>query len=80
MNDEMEFQLTQLRLQYDSKFTGLANEYERILGLELDGIDDILEYEENEAIKSAIKERISRARKVIANINKTRIMEVGNET
>ena len=69
----MEFQLTQLRLQYDSKFTGLANEYERILGLELDGIDDILEYEENEDIKIAIKERLTRARKIIADINKTKI-------
>lgn len=75
MNDEMQFQLTQLKLKYNSKFTGLAEQYKKTLELELEGIEDILEYEENESIKAAIKERLERARKVINVINETSITD-----
>ena len=51
-----------------SRFSGMAKKYSQTLGLEIDGIEDILEYISNDQARDAIQERINRMRNIISEI------------
>ena len=53
--------------QYQAKTQGLGKKYNRILGLEIDGIEDIIQFLPDET-KNAIQERIDRMRRIITEI------------
>ena len=65
--DRLEFETNRIERQYQSQNQGLSKKYNKTLGLEIDGIEDIIEYLPDNA-KKAIKERIDRMRQIIQEI------------
>ena len=62
--DYHEFEVNILKLQYQSKVTGVARKYERALYLEIEGIEDILAFIPAEAQKP-VRERLQRMRRIM---------------
>lgn len=65
--DMVEFEKTQLRLQYESVCRALGKKYRQAVDLELAGIEDIIEFLPDNA-KPAVRERCSRMRKAVNEI------------
>lgn len=65
--ERLEFETNRIERQYQSQNQGLAKHYNATLGLEIDGIEDILEFLPEEA-RTPIKERVDRMRKIINDI------------
>ncbi len=65
--DRLEFETNRIERQYQSQNQGLSKKYNKTLGLEIDGIEDIIEYLPDNAQK-AIKERTDRMRQIIKEI------------
>ena len=65
--DRLEFETNRIERQYRSQTQGLAKKYNSILGLEIEGIEDIIQFLPDDA-KKAIQERIDRMRQIITEI------------
>ncbi len=65
--DRLEYETNRIELQYRSQNQGLAKKYKDILGLEIDGIEDIVPFLPDDA-RDAVQERVDRMRKIIAEI------------
>lgn len=65
--DRLEFETNRIERQYQSQNQGLAKKYNNILGLEIDGIEDIIPFLPENA-QSAVQERVDRMRQVIKEI------------
>ena len=66
--DRLEFEINRLERQYKSKVVGIAKKYSHSIGLELDGLEDILEFMDDCTTKNAISERINRIREKLLEI------------
>ena len=66
--DRLNYETNRIELQMQSRFSGMAKKYSQTLGLEIDGIEDILEYISNDQARDAIQERINRMRNIISEI------------
>ncbi len=65
--DRLEFEKNRIERQYRSQNQGLAKEFNSTIGLEIDGVEDILEFASDD-LKNAIQERLDRMRKIIAEM------------
>ena len=65
--DRLEFEKNRIERQYKSQNQGLAKEFNSTIGLEIDGVEDILEFASDD-LKNAIQERLDRMRKIIAEM------------
>lgn len=65
--DRLEFEKNRIERQYKSQNQGLAKEFNSTVGLEIDGIEDILEFASDD-LKNAIQERLDRMRKIISEM------------
>ena len=67
--DEMEFEIRQVEMRERSKYTGLAAELRKRLGLEIEGIEDILPYLPKDVIPS-IQERLDRMKTILEEVKR----------
>ena len=65
--DRLEFEKNRIERQYKSQNQGLAKEFNSTIGLEIDGVEDILEFASDD-LKNAIQERLDRMRKIISEM------------
>ena len=65
--ERMEYEKNNYEVKYQSKVKGLMEQYEHRLGLELDGIEDIIEYIPDKA-RESIQRRIERINQIINDL------------
>lgn len=65
----MEFEIRQVEMRERSKYTGLAAELRKRLGLEIEGIEDILPYLPKDVIPS-IQERLDRMKTILEEVKR----------
>lgn len=65
--DRLDFEKNRIERQYQSQNQGLSKQYNKTLGLEIDGIEDIIQFLPDEA-KGAVQERVDRMRQIISEI------------
>ena len=66
--DRLKYETNRIEMQTQSRISGMAKKYSQTIGLEIDGIEDILEYISNDQARDAIQERINRMRNIISEI------------
>lgn len=63
--DRLVFETNRIEMQHNAKIKGISSKYNKTLGLEVEGIEDILEYISDPKAKSAIQERVDRIKNIL---------------